>query len=136
MILMLLELITYGLRATDLESLIALGGDQGDDGELVMADSETVEEKEQLERRKKPVTPSPRSKSKSSCLTRTSPVLSVTSVYSSIPTVTPFQAATVTPAWDSTLPPLPSRGIIVATVSGEKPGLNLFREKFMLDIGR
>ena len=50
MILMLLELITYGLRATDLESLIALGGDQGDDGELVMADSETVEEKEQLER--------------------------------------------------------------------------------------
>ena len=43
-------------------------------------------------------------------LTRTSPVLSLTSVYSSIPTVTPFQAATVTPAWDSTLPPLPSRG--------------------------
>jgi len=54
------ELLQYGLRATDLEALIALGGEEGDTGELVLADIQrvmddvdTVEEKEQLERRER-----------------------------------------------------------------------------------
>ena len=48
------------------------------------------------------VTPSPRSQG--SCLTLPTPVLSL-ATYSSIGTVTPPQAATVTPVCDSTLPP-------------------------------
>ena len=46
-------------------------------------------------------------------VTRTSPVLSLASTYSSISTVTPSQAATVTPACVR----------VMARVSGEKPGL-------------
>ena len=48
------------MRATDLESLIALDGEEGDTGELVLADIQramddvdTVEEIEQLERRER-----------------------------------------------------------------------------------
>ena len=54
------ELLQYGSRATDLEALIALGGEEGDTRELVLADIQrvmddvdTVEEKEQLERRER-----------------------------------------------------------------------------------
>ena len=54
------ELIVYGLRATDLEALIALGDLSGDSGELVLCDpqrilndTESLEEKEHLERKEK-----------------------------------------------------------------------------------
>jgi len=50
------ELLEYGLRATDIEALIVLGSEEGDSGELVLADKQRVmqeveseEEKQQLE---------------------------------------------------------------------------------------